>query len=60
VYCIDNFSEDFAEEPNCNRTHGFLGVVSTVPITSMLFNENNDGDDIFVRDFEFGYLEWEP
>ena len=43
--------------PNCQGSTSFLGVVSTVPITELWFNEGNGGDDIFVRDFCFGVLE---
>ncbi len=34
---------------------GFIGVVSPVPIKKIYFRENNDGDDIGVRHFYFGY-----
>jgi len=51
-------SKTFAMSPDCPLTHGFIGVVSTVPLTSLFFNEGNGGDDIFVRDFRFGVLEW--
>lgn len=52
-------SETFSQRPSCQGSHGFLGVITTVPILSMYFNEGNGGDDIFVRDFQFGVLEWE-
>jgi hypothetical protein len=42
--------------PDCKNTLGFIGIVSTVPLTSVFFNEGNGPDDIFVRDFAFGYL----
>lgn len=32
----------------------FVGVVSTVPITHIVFNEGAGGDDIFIKDFCFG------
>ncbi len=44
--------------PYCPASTSFLGVVSTVPITELWFNEGNGDDDIFVRDFCFGVLEW--
>jgi len=50
--------EDNNYIPNCPATTSFLGVVSTVPITQLWFNEGNGDDDIFVRDFCFGVLEW--
>lgn len=40
---------------------GFLGVISTVPLTRVFFNERGDTDnwdDIYIRDFQFGLLEW--
>lgn len=55
---IGGFSKQFSLKPDCPGTHGFIGIVSTVPITMLYFNENNEGDDIFVRDPEFGVIEW--
>ncbi len=60
---INNFiklwnNEDGDVIPSCPSSIEFLGFVSTVPITDIWFNEGNDGDDIFVRDFCFGVLEW--
>ena len=55
---VNDFYESFTDAPNCPESHGFLGVISTGPLTTMFFNEDNDGDDIFVRDFRFGVLEW--
>lgn len=45
--------------PDSPGTHGFLGVLSTVPLHRLFFNENSGTDDIFVRDLVFGVLEWE-
>lgn len=45
--------------PNCPMAHGFIGVVATVPMLSIRFNESDTGDDIFVRDLVFGVLQWE-
>jgi hypothetical protein len=58
VHCIGEFDHRFQDRPSCPSSHGFMGVVATVPIKSMFFNEDNGGDDIFVRDFEFAHLEW--
>jgi len=55
---IGGFTKTFGLRPHCPGSHGFIGIVSTVPITSLFFNENNAGDDIFVRDPEFGVLQW--
>ena len=47
--------------PNSPGTNVFLGIVSTVPLTRMFFNErdgSNDYDDMFIRDLKFGVLEW--
>ena len=44
--------------PSCSGKAGFLGVVASVPLTRLFFNENGTGNDIFVRDFRFGVLEW--
>jgi len=32
----------------------FLGIVSELPITRVVFDEATDGDDIAIRDFRFG------
>ncbi len=32
----------------------FMGVVSAIPITRIVFTEGNDGDDIYIKDFCFG------
>jgi len=37
-------------------SNGFLGVISPVPVSRIFFRENNDGDDIGVRHFHFGYI----
>ena len=56
---VQEFYKKFEEtSPNCAGTHGFIGIVSTVPITSVYFNEVYLEDDIFVRDFNFGVLGW--
>ena len=44
--------------PDCPETLGFIGIVSTVPLKELYFNEDNAGDDIFIRDPQFGILEW--
>jgi hypothetical protein len=59
VYGISNFQKVLDNTcPDCPTTHGFLGVISTVPLTKLHFNEGSGGDDIFVRDFYFGVLNW--
>lgn len=58
VWGIDSFNKRFDMTPHCPGLHGFIGIVSTVPLTQLFFNEDNGGDDIFVRDFCFGVLEW--
>ncbi|HWR84179.1 MAG TPA: thiol-activated cytolysin family protein [Candidatus Deferrimicrobium sp.] len=60
VYGVNGFAnEDIPNSvPNSPGMHGFLGVVATVPLISLKFNESDTGDDIFVRDFCFGVLEW--
>ncbi len=55
---INSFYKKFDMSPACPGTHGFIGIVSTVPLMSVAFNERSTGDDIFVRDFCFGVLEW--
>jgi hypothetical protein len=55
---INSFYKKFDMSPACAGTHGFIGIVSTVPLTSVAFNEVSTGDDIFVRDICFGVLEW--
>jgi hypothetical protein len=55
---INGLNKTFDMSPNCPQSHGFIGIVSTVPLMSVSFNEGNGGDDIFVRDFCFGVLEW--
>jgi len=58
VTCSDPaFNKRFDTAPDCQGIHGFIGIVSSVPIMSVLFNENNGGDDIAVRDFCFGVVE---
>ena len=32
----------------------FIGIVSLVPITRVVFDESTDGDDLAIRDFRFG------
>lgn len=44
--------------PSSPGTPGFLGVISTRPLTRVFFNERSTGDDIFIRDPVFGVLEW--
>ncbi|MCK4657174.1 MAG: thiol-activated cytolysin family protein, partial [candidate division Zixibacteria bacterium] len=57
VYGVDGFEKRFlGVAPNHPET--FLGVVATVPLTTFHFNEGDVNDDIFVRDFYFGVLEW--
>jgi hypothetical protein len=36
-------------------TDGFNGIISPVPIRRIFFHETNDGDDIGVKHFYFGY-----
>lgn len=43
---------------SCQGRMAFMGVISTVPITSFFFNEDNGGDDICVQDLYFGTVEW--
>ena len=35
--------------------NGFFGVISPVPVTRILFNEDSGGDDIALDDLYFGY-----
>lgn len=35
---------------------GFIGVIAPVPVTRIFFRENDDGDDIGVKHFYFGYI----
>jgi hypothetical protein len=37
----------------------FMGVVSDVPISRIVFDERADGDDIAIRDFRFGVADLE-
>jgi hypothetical protein len=37
-------------------SNGFLGVIAPVPVTRIFFRENDDGDDIGVKHFYFGYI----
>ena len=61
VYGVNGFANASLpnSRPACTGTHGFLGVVATVPIISLKFNESDTGDDMFVRDLCFGVLQWE-
>ncbi|MBK7140690.1 MAG: thiol-activated cytolysin family protein [bacterium] len=58
---VNGYSQDPMAHsvPACTGTHGFVGIVATIPLTSIRFNESDTGDDIFVRDLIFGYLTWE-
>jgi len=33
---------------------GFVGIVSSVPVTRVVFDEDPDGDELAIRDFRFG------
>ena len=56
---VDGFNKKFDDtSPDCPGTLGFIGIVSTVPITSIYFNEVYLEDDIFVKDLRFGVLGW--
>jgi Thiol-activated cytolysin len=58
---VNNFIHRFGKtSPNCPGLHGFVGIVATMPITLIHFNEGSGGDDIFVRDFCFGVIDWTP
>ena len=37
-------------------SNGFIGVISPVPVKRIFFRENDDGDDIGVKHFYFGYI----
>jgi len=54
VYGAKNQDEKFLRQFNSDSLQSFLGVVSSVPLRRILFNESADGDDAFLRDFRFG------
>jgi hypothetical protein len=53
------FTNDGTEECRINFNEGdfnnFIGVLSPVPITKIHFNESENGDDIGIKNFKFGY-----
>lgn len=59
VYGVNEYSAVLDNSvPDCFGRIGFLGVVATVPLKAIEFNEYEGDNDIFVRDFCFGVLEW--
>jgi hypothetical protein len=58
VHCVDTLLDStFYVSLDCNGTASFLGIVSSEPILKIMFNENPNPDDMFVRDFYFGIIE---
>ncbi len=51
---VFNGDQKIAEFTPSNATNFFMGVVSSVPITRLKFNEDAGGNDIYIRDFTFG------
>lgn len=62
VYGVNGFANASLanSRPSSPGIEGFLGIIATVPITSIRFNESDTGDDMFVRDLCFGVLTWNP
>jgi hypothetical protein len=51
---VFNGDQKIAEFTPSNATNFFMGVVSSVPITRLRFDEDAGGNDIYIRDFVFG------
>ncbi|MCK4499881.1 thiol-activated cytolysin family protein [Candidatus Babeliales bacterium] len=44
----------YLDLPASSSGEVFMGIISTVPITKIVFNEDIGGDDIYIKDFCFG------
>ena len=51
---VFNGDQKIAEFIPSNAPDFFMGVVSSVPITRLKFNEDAGGNDIYIKDFVFG------
>jgi len=58
TYGVNSFGLQFNMSPDCPGQCGFIGIVATIPVTELFFNEANTSNNIFVRDFCFGVLQW--
>ena len=47
----------FNTAPHCPGLNSFIGVICDETIKSVYFNESSSGDDIFVRDIYFKYID---
>lgn len=52
--------DEYNQSPDCENTHGFIGIVSYNDLSGIFFDERGGSwsDNIFVRDPCFGVLEW--
>lgn len=52
---IKTFSSTELSEEN-EPELAFIGIISPLPLIKISFDENPDGDDIYIKDFKFGIL----
>jgi hypothetical protein len=48
--------ETFLKQFKASELKPFMGILSPIPLTKVMYNESTDGDDIFVQNFRFGIL----
>ena len=57
---INGFSQNYPVTPSGGGTVGsFIGVVSTVPLRTVFFDEGTGDDDIFIRNPQFRVVRWD-
>ena len=54
VRCLNGYKEEFDNVPNNDNICTFVGFVSSSPIKVLFFDEDDGGDDIFIKFLYFG------